>query len=197
MANILELYQQYCLKLIHSALQTHVGQPRSLITDEAKYRAKIIEPTWNFLPLPLRMIGRQKLRWDEFFLALRLEVFLGNDGKLRLREDTPARMESLARRLFGPVGAAVAARAAPRKPEAVAKVPTSPPAAPSPKPPAAAKPATRPTPTPSAPIAHTSGQSKRLVSALAVGIDLGTTYSVVAHLDALGRPVSIHNAAGD
>src|SRR5262249_4631363 len=30
-----------------------------------------------------------------------------------------------------------------------------------------------------------------------VGIDLGTTYSVVAHLDAHGRPVSVPNAAGD
>jgi molecular chaperone DnaK len=33
--------------------------------------------------------------------------------------------------------------------------------------------------------------------AIAVGIDLGTTYSVVAHLDAYGRPWSIPNAAGD
>ncbi len=33
--------------------------------------------------------------------------------------------------------------------------------------------------------------------AAAVGIDLGTTYSVVAHLDAQGRPVSIPNANGD
>jgi molecular chaperone DnaK len=32
---------------------------------------------------------------------------------------------------------------------------------------------------------------------VAVGIDLGTTYSVVAHLDLHGRPVSIPNAAGD
>src|SRR6185437_9410592 len=31
----------------------------------------------------------------------------------------------------------------------------------------------------------------------AVGIDLGTTYSVVAYLDSQGRPVSIPNAGGD
>ncbi|HEV3004886.1 MAG TPA: Hsp70 family protein, partial [Pirellulales bacterium] len=31
----------------------------------------------------------------------------------------------------------------------------------------------------------------------AVGIDLGTTYSVVAHLDHQGRPMSIPNASGD
>lgn len=33
--------------------------------------------------------------------------------------------------------------------------------------------------------------------ALALGIDLGTTYSVVAYLDAQGRPVSILNSTGD
>jgi molecular chaperone DnaK len=32
---------------------------------------------------------------------------------------------------------------------------------------------------------------------LALGIDLGTTYSVVAYLDAQGRPISIPNSAGD
>ncbi len=31
----------------------------------------------------------------------------------------------------------------------------------------------------------------------AVGIDLGTTYSAVAHLDAHGRPVTLVNAEGD
>ena len=31
----------------------------------------------------------------------------------------------------------------------------------------------------------------------AVGIDLGTTFSVVAHIDSMGRPVSIPNAEGD
>jgi molecular chaperone DnaK len=31
----------------------------------------------------------------------------------------------------------------------------------------------------------------------AVGIDLGTTFSVIAHLDATGRPVTIVNAEGD
>ena len=32
---------------------------------------------------------------------------------------------------------------------------------------------------------------------IAVGIDLGTTYSVIARLDNLGRPVTLVNAEGD
>jgi len=34
-------------------------------------------------------------------------------------------------------------------------------------------------------------------SELAVGIDLGTTYSLVAHLDSTGRPWTVLNAEGD
>ena len=34
-------------------------------------------------------------------------------------------------------------------------------------------------------------------STLAVGIDLGTTYSAVAYLDDTGRPVTLVNAEGD
>ena len=40
-------------------------------------------------------------------------------------------------------------------------------------------------------------QSSILRKAPAVGIDLGTTYSVVAYLDDTGRPVTIVNAEGD
>ncbi len=34
-------------------------------------------------------------------------------------------------------------------------------------------------------------------SSLAVGIDLGTTYSAVAYIDDTGRPVTLVNAEGD
>ena len=34
-------------------------------------------------------------------------------------------------------------------------------------------------------------------SALAVGIDLGTTFSAVAYLDDLGRPLTLQNGEGD
>ncbi len=99
--NLFDIYQQYCLKLICNSLKKVVGQSQNLIMDEGLYRQHIINDTWNFLPLPLRQLGRDQLRWDEFFLALRLEVFVTLDGKLSLRLDAPQRLEILARRLFG------------------------------------------------------------------------------------------------
>lgn len=159
----LQLYQQHCIKLILAGLQQAVGQPTSLVTDESQFRQKMLEPLWNFLPLPLRRIGRDKLRWDEYMAGVRKEAFVNQGGKLALKPDAAARLDALAARMFG----------------AAAPVPL-------------AKPVARPTIGATARVATRPGAVEP-----AIGIDLGTTYSVVAFVDATGRPVSIPNAAGD
>jgi molecular chaperone DnaK len=159
-------YSNHCLTLIGDFLLKIEGQPAQFVSDETVYRQRVIDAAWRALPQPLRMIGRPRYRWDDFFLAVRKEVFLAPEGNLRLRPDTRKRLEALARMLFGP---------------AEAKSPPAPPGPTRPEP-AAEKREETPTPAP---------------ADMAVGIDLGTTYSVVAHLDAHGRPCSIPNAAGD
>ena len=75
----------------------------------------------------------------------------------------------------------------PKAPEPPPKPrPTAPPAAASP-------PALMPTPAPAAAKPKASGTA----TGLAVGIDLGTTYSVAAYLDRQGRPTSVVNSSGD
>ncbi len=151
--NLYEIYSQYCSKLIMSALNSLQGQDPGIVRDEGLYRQKVIEPCWNYLPLPLRMFGRDKLRWDEYFLALRLDAFRAFDGKLAIRQDIVPRMQSLAQKLFGTGPTQVAA------------------------PPQVARPVEP--------------------SSIAIGIDLGTTYSASAYLDGHGRPTTIMNATGD
>jgi molecular chaperone DnaK len=58
--------------------------------------------------------------------------------------------------------------------------------------PSASAPEPKPSPRPAAP-----KENRASAPAPAVGIDLGTTYSVVAFLDPQGRPASIVNASGD
>jgi molecular chaperone DnaK len=58
---------------------------------------------------------------------------------------------------------------------------------------APAPPAPKPDTAPAAPVAETPSRPTEL----AVGIDLGTTYSVVAFVDPQGRPVSVLNSSGD
>jgi len=64
--NLFDLYRQFALKYVLTGLQSVTGRPRTLITDAAQYQ-QVVDGTWNLLPLPVRLMGRAKLRWDEFF----------------------------------------------------------------------------------------------------------------------------------
>src|SRR5262245_56440545 len=107
-----EIYRHFCLHTIQVGLQWIVGKPTSSITDLAQFKSQLVDPTWNVLPVPIRLLGRPKVRWDEFFGHLRTEVFIGQEGKIALRPDAGKRMTSLVDRLFG-AGVAAAAPAPP------------------------------------------------------------------------------------
>ena len=193
--NIVNIYRQYLLGLIAAGLQTAAGKPKNVIMDEKTYRQEVIEPTWSSLPLPLRMIGRAPLRWDEFLFGARAEAYQATpDGKITLRADTVARLEGLVQRLLTKPSAC-APTGKPAIPEAppIAKPIAKPEAASPPLAVPVAKPVAIPSPAP----APEPMKPKPTGTSMAIGIDLGTTYSVVAYVDPHGRPVSIPNAVGD
>jgi len=65
------------------------------ISDDEKYQVYVIDPAWDLLPLPIRMIGRQRLRWDAIFQAARESLFLVDDGMVSLHPDARCRLEKL------------------------------------------------------------------------------------------------------
>jgi molecular chaperone DnaK len=155
----LALLRKHGLGVIESALRKVVGRPHQILIDEQQYRQQVIDPAWSLLPAPLRLHGRQRLCWDQLFLALRTEVFDLSGGRLSLRPDATARLEATAARVLA--------------------LPTVKPLAPMSRDQPAAK-----------PLPHAPAN-------LVLGIDLGTTYSVAAHLDERGRPRSVPNAVGE
>ena len=154
------LFDQYARPRLLAALHALAGQPPGILVDEARYRAQVLDAAWRDLPLPLRMLGRKRLHWDELLLALRPQVFDAQGGKVTVRPDAEARLDALVRQHFGAAEARIA-------------------------------------PAPVVPPVKAPVQSPPAPAAPALGIDLGTTYSVIAHLDAQGRPWSIPNAHGE
>ncbi len=65
------------------------------ISDDEKYRAYVIDPAWDLLPLPIRMIGRERLRWDPIFQAARSSLFIVEDDTVSLHPDARRRLEQL------------------------------------------------------------------------------------------------------
>jgi molecular chaperone DnaK len=211
---LLDFYQKQGWQYLGQAVQVLVGRTSDFVVDESLYRQQVLDGGWNALPEQARRLNRAQLRWDEILLALRREVYAMDGGKLSLRPDAPQRMAAVVTRILG----GGAAPSTPAGTPGSGSFPGSPAAAPTlgagsapgappqrrsgllpPKPvqPAAAS---APTPVPGAVPATTASGAVPIPAAAAavfLGIDLGTTYSVVCHLDPQGRPLSIANAAGD
>ena len=166
--NHAEFYDKFGLKMIGAYLQTVAGKPKKIVVDEKLYRQQVIDPCWESLPQPMRLMGRNRLRWDEVLLALRTDIFIAVQDKLALRKDAAQRMRAVVEKLMGKA----TRKSAVVKPAKEEDIPFAFPA---------------------------SKQSKSAFTkdTIVVGIDLGTTYSVIAYVDATGRPTSIANAVGD
>jgi molecular chaperone DnaK len=233
--NLLDIYRQYCLQHVLTGLQGVVGRPKAAVTDPAQFQ-QLVDGTWNLLPLPVRLMGRERLHWEEFFHQLRLEVFTAPEGRIGLRQDATQRLLGIMQRLFGgssyglvappvigqppskqtaiaaPVRSAAPLVAQPvLPPQPVQAVPVQPiPVQPVQAPVAKSQSGKKAPPVPLAPVPAAAVKRNYPKAApappparssdgteIAIGIDLGTTYSVVAHLDAHGRPISIPNGVGE
>jgi molecular chaperone DnaK len=179
MADVLEAYlQKQGVQVVEASLRHLAGKPPAYATDEVKYRQAVIQPAWEALPPPLRrLLQHQYARWDAFCLALRPGAFEVAGDRLEVRPGAAVRIAALMRRYFSRAGPGQAA-----PPQPPLALPVNQPPAPPPR----ATPVNLPPASPAATAADTP-----------VGIDLGTTYSVVAYLDAQGRPCTIPNTCGD
>ena len=166
--------QQHGASVILAALGKAVGQSAALLSDETTYRRLVADPAWEQLPAPLRLMGKERLRWDELLHALRREAFDTASGRAALRADASARVAAHIGKLLDAGGKPALDPNLSSGRKVFAGETTGP--TPEPAPPSAAAP----------PVAQ-----------VALGIDLGTTYSVIAHVDTQGRPWSIPNAVGD
>ncbi len=187
---LLDFFQRQGLKLVEASLHRVVGKAASYVREEAHYRQTVILPAWDTLPLPIRrMMGRDTSRWEELYRALRSEVLELKSGVIGLRPNATALIKSLVYKLYGP-----GAEAAPVAPHS--EIPPPPPLAQRVLPDEVGSiPIARPVHAPEAisPVAVSPPSAEEI----AIGIDLGTTYSLVAFLDARGRPTTIPNNAGD
>jgi molecular chaperone DnaK len=201
MADLLvEYLHKQGVKVVEAALRRVVGKAPSFLTDDVSFRQYVIQAAWQSLAPPIRgMMSRKFSLWEEVFLSLRHDVFDIRDGTIALRADAPARIGAFLQRAFRAECPRAAAATSPLPVAAPVKaaapgsrnIPLASPVYPT------GEPREQPKPRPSAPPSHPQGAGNQEPADTPVGIDLGTTYSVIAYLDAHGRPCSIPNAAGD
>lgn len=201
-SNLRQLLKKYGFAFIQPALQQVVGQSPSTMENDAQYCINVAAVAWKAAPLQMRLMEPASLGWDVFMLEARNLVFDTAATRVSLKPD----WEQILARCIDQDGqvASTSTSIGSQAQETVVAAAAASPVVASPA-------AGRPGPTDggssvSAGQAAGSGATSGSASGsgvvpknvpLAVGIDLGTTYSVVAHLDHQGRPTSIKNASGD
>lgn len=183
-SRIPELYRDAGKAILAKALPKLVGQPSAILSDRKRFDDLLVSPAWAELPLPCRLLGRKRLGWDLLFDQIRVAVYDGSGPTIKMRADAAARvteafratvLEVAARlNVAAPASSIVAGSGSAAGLKAAAGK-TS--AGKSAGPGSSAKPAGNPD--------------------VAIGIDLGTTFSAVAWIDADGRPVAFENSTGD
>jgi hypothetical protein len=163
---------EQCVRLIEKSVHAMAGHAAHTLSDDDLYRRTVIDPAWHMMPLPIRLLGRERLGWDELFFRLRSEVFEVRGSELHLRTDARAKLLPILGKMLAPKLASLSQDYSPNTSQESRGTGTAEPQVDDPKP--------------------TSGGKQ-----LAIGIDLGTTFSVIAHLDSFGRPWTIPNAEGD
>jgi molecular chaperone DnaK len=169
------------------------GRSADYLLDDSLYRQSVTEPAWSHMDDAFRRVGRKALNWDKFCLAVRDDVLDLDEGRVTVRTDSTERLEMLAKKWLYPAlqgsgrptvdaTAGVSADSSETTMEFVRPKRGS---------------GRKPVPQQATDPDEIDVEPVDAPVAIALGIDLGTTFSVVAHLDSHGRPTSVPNAAGD
>jgi molecular chaperone DnaK len=189
-------FHQRGLKIVEYSVKSATDRPISFVKQEAQYRQQVIQPAWNALPVAIRLLMKRRFQdWDKLYLTLREEVFDLRGEKVKLHPESSAKIAALVKRFYGseePTSPSFTPDGSwPRKEE----VPLAQPVVGSNHPVPLAKPVAK-SPTAESRLPKPGSPEGRSVST-PLGIDLGTTYSVIAYVDGQGRPCSCLNADGD
>lgn len=150
------LFREHGLTAIEAALRALEGRPSGVLSDSAQFREQVVDPAWRTLPVPFRLIGRERCQWDSILDSARVRGLRTSNGIVRGVDNLHQVLTGILVDHFPDVFR----DSQPSNPMTVAEPP-------------------RPT------------------AGATIGIDLGTTYSVVAHVDAAGRPYTIRNSLGE
>ena len=85
---------------IMSSLTKAVSLGAANIADEAKYKTSVIDASWDLMPLPVKLLGRERLQWDQFFAMARSELIVVDGETVTLHPDARTKIsDAIASRL--------------------------------------------------------------------------------------------------
>src|SRR2546427_124941 len=80
------------LRLFVAQEATKVGA--LVLQDDGQFKIAVNDRLWQLLPLPLRVVGRERLRFDSVLLGARQHLFVVDGDVVRLRPDARERLQA-------------------------------------------------------------------------------------------------------
>src|SRR5581483_10506169 len=99
-ANLRLLLEKHGLDFLQAALQQVVGEPASMLNGD-EYTERVTLEAWRHAPMQLRLLSPQTIRWNEFCLAIRPRVFDVSTGAVKLRSGWRAEVSQVAEQFGG------------------------------------------------------------------------------------------------
>jgi hypothetical protein len=65
------------------------------IADDDKYKLHVIDPAWELMPAPVRLLGRERLKWDAAFFAARSKLFVVDGSTAVVHPDAKDRLDKM------------------------------------------------------------------------------------------------------
>src|SRR5262245_51662039 len=91
-SRIPEIYRDAGKAILAKHVPLVVGKPAATVSDRKRFQDAVVTPAWNELPLPCRMLGRQRLGWDDLFEQIRTRVYDASGSAVKLQGDASARV---------------------------------------------------------------------------------------------------------
>ena len=65
------------------------------IAEDEKYKIHVVDPLWLAMPLPIQLLGRDRLKWDATLGDLRGKMFLIDGQNVKVHPDAVSHIDAL------------------------------------------------------------------------------------------------------
>ncbi len=97
-------YGMVVAAIVGKALSSAAGKGRSNVLDDDWFRKHAINRTWELLPLPVRLAGKDTLRWEQVMFKLRDQVLTKDEGSMSVSNNDKSVIRSAIGLMLGRKG---------------------------------------------------------------------------------------------
>ncbi len=97
-------YGMVVAAIVGKTLSSAAGKGRSNVLDDDWFRKHAINRTWELLPLPVRLAGKDTLRWEQVMFKLRDQVLTKDDGSMSVSSNDKSVIRSAIGLMLGRKG---------------------------------------------------------------------------------------------